>query len=514
MLKSALLGTEKAPVLEEHELPEAIRTALAQVPVGDKEGRLLTAVALGYVWQRAGQRAPVLSLPVISAAPKEHRPFCSAAAADLLSRFLAHPTHYGVLLRYLLSKMKADRQVLPHEHLVALLDLGQTASARKWLVNLEDVLGERGVWLARQREAWRYALPIDADTAWEEGNAEERQRLWHWMRQQDPKTSVALLRAGWPQAGARERKEWLKWLGAALLPTDLPFVEWAFESLQGGKDADKPVQQEIKALAVEILLGMPESALYREIAAQLPRYIHREKAMMGLQQKNKIALPADGDAFFSANYMVRYLGFDKTSPYVNCTEPEYWFGELVRLVHPQIWESVLDPEWPKILATFEASDAVHERKHWPLLQHLARALAKHRYQSGVAAFLGQYEVNAANFGLLDSLSNEALAKWFLRQPNVEKMGMARNLLGRPGWVWPYALSKHLLQGLLQEDNVYHNAEFAKNMCLNFDLNLIGDLDALSKQNTVNWQQHQLHKSLVMPLLGLLKLRQTIESLYP
>lgn len=512
LIKIALLGTERSPVPEDDRFPEPVRAVLSQTGKTDPETRLLRASALMYTWQRSGQKAPQVELPELPTAPPETRPFCPPAYSALLKKILANPVFYGPITGYLLRHIHQKQLVVPYEHLVSLMALGVDAAFKKHKTVIAGMMGTRGTWLAQQNPLWHPLLETDKAQVWEEGSAAERKQYLIALRSTDPQQSAALVENAWPKANVRERKEWLTIMATETHPAELAFVEQLWASLQAEPEPVRPLQLELKQLAATLLLGAPDAALFQNYVGRLTPYFQRQSGLMGLQAKVKINLPKGYDAFFHPDQMAGTLGLDKNSPFINCSEAEYWLSELVGLLHPKAWESLIDPDWNKIVDFFASVSVNTEKKQWPLLQNLSRALSQSQYLPGINAYVQKYPVNAANFTMLRALSNDALEAWFRQQPNLEQAGLVRTVLDRSGWVWSYALSKQILQSLIKEDNISHNAEFAKSVCLHFHPGIMADLEAFQQHETLRWQQHQIQKLLIGPLLRLLQLRAEIDRL--
>lgn len=477
----------------------------------DPETRLLRCAGLLYVWQRAGQKAPETGFPELTVAPTETRPVCSPVYGDLLKKIFSTPAFFGPVTTYLVQKIDEKQLVVPPEYLVLLLNWATTGNNKKNSPEIRRIAGERGAWLARQNPDWEHIIEQPAAQKWQDGTAAERIQYLIHLRQTDPEQSAALMERAWAGESLRERREWLRMLLSTPSSEELDFVARVYDALLTEKGKLSSGQLELRHLAASILLGSPETRLCRETVAALAPYFQRQTKLMGLQQSCKIKLPAGEDTFFQASRMVQALGLEAVSPYIGCSEPEYWCCALIGMLHPVIWEQLVDPDWHKILELFDAHSTDTGKKQWPLLQSLSRALAQTRYTPGIEAYLKKYPVDATNVAMLQSLTTEALETWFCRQQVSEQAGLARTVLTRPGWLWSYALSKQVLKSLLQEDNISHHAEYAKVACLHFHPGVMADLETLQRQETHRWQQHQQQKLLIGPLLRLLQLRTEIDQ---
>jgi Family of unknown function (DUF5691) len=510
LVKTALLGTEKSAV-DESLLPDAVRRALEVAAPGDPETRLLRAAALSLVYREAGQLPEKSTLPPLSPAPDETQGYGPPARQILLGKLLGHAAQQPDLVGFLLDKMAEANTILHPNFLVQTLNLGLDQHGKKLREKIAKVAGERGRWLAALNPAWRYVLPADLETRWKEGSLADRRKLLAELRPTEPARAFAWLHETWPDENARERKELLKTLLVNPRPEEADFVEANWKTLLASKDSSKPIQAEFKKIAVEILLGQPGSALYREVVDVLRAYFGASKGRLSLRAKSKWQIPATEDAFFCKARMVGQFGFDAVSPYVNCGEPEYWFSELAYCLHPRAWEEILGESWPDILDRFAEASASNEQKHLPLLQNLSRALAKQAYTPGIRAYLDKHPVSSANQMILEHLDNAELEQFARRKIDIGQPSALRTVLGRPGWVWSVSFSRFALEALLKEEYAYHNAEFAREMCLHFHPSVLDILREAALKPIVSWQQKQLRDSLILPLLNSIKWKIEIEK---
>ncbi|PRY15819.1 DUF5691 domain-containing protein [Kineococcus rhizosphaerae] len=249
LVTTALLGTARRP-FDDTLLPGSLRPL---VPAGQDPARLLDAAALLAVARRV--RDP-LGDPVAApepAAPDRAPvtgPVATAVLADLL-RTKDSP----LLLEFLDVAARAGRVVAP-EALPALLDVG--ATNRAVADAAAGVLGNRGRWLAAQREDWRpqAARVATGDGGWEFGSTRDRVDLLRALRREDPAASRDLLRGSWSGFTGEEREQFVAELAVGLGPEDEDLLEPAL--------ADR--RRATRDRAAALLARLPASAFAHRTA--------------------------------------------------------------------------------------------------------------------------------------------------------------------------------------------------------------------------------------------------------
>ena len=248
------------------------------------------------------------------------------AAADdgllpaLLAWALQHGTahlHHEVCLQL----ARAGRR-LPDALLPQALELGRRSTALR--PALATVLGERGVWLAAQRDEWRFAAGVsveaDVETRWSEGSFEQRIALLREERASAPAAMRERLAASMDEMPAKERAAFSALLVEHISLDDEPFLE------RLRTDRSKDVRQ----VALDLLLRLPDAAHVRRTITRIAPLLQQERAL--LRKRWVIDAPAEPGADW------KDANLDTPRPkHDTLGERAWWLYQLVRQVPLSFW---------------------------------------------------------------------------------------------------------------------------------------------------------------------------------
>jgi hypothetical protein len=331
LLPAALVGTAR----HAQPLPAwsgQIGEAIAQAGAGADSPAvgLLRAAAVLAACSQAGTlgREPAPALP--AAARASTRP--ALADASLLARLvwavLDGPPR---LLSLLCQALDRAHLVLPPLALPAALDCGRRSIALR--APLLSVLGERGLWLAAQRDDWRWAAGAAAgehgEARWSEGTLEQRREFLHLERARDPAGARERLAAALPELPARERAELIGVLVQGLGHDD--------EALLDGLRTDRSA--EVRRAALDLLLRLPDAAHPQRATARLSRLVAQERAF--LRKRWTIDAPAGVEADWKDDNL------DVVRPKQEALgERAWWLYQMVRQVPLGWWtqHTAMSPE--------------------------------------------------------------------------------------------------------------------------------------------------------------------------
>lgn len=301
VVAAALLGTARGGI-DPDRLPRALAEPLRRLPSAgpdDAAARLLDVAALATVYRRAGMRstgAPAAPQPP----PAERGRRASEPAQQRLAVLLA--TNETDLLALWLGTA-AERGLLPAPRLLPrLLDLA--ARSRPLAGPVAAAVGERGRWLAVQREDWARALRVtgsgegqapgdggstragaaapDADLragtgtgdeVWRLGSADQRLAWLRELRRCDPGAARDLLAAGWSAEAPDQRGRLLQVLDDGLTGADEPLLQRCLGDRRG----------EVRGVAAELLRRLPDSAFARRAAARALAAVRVERHLLRRQ---------------------------------------------------------------------------------------------------------------------------------------------------------------------------------------------------------------------------------------
>jgi len=220
-----------------------------------------------------------------------------------------------------LALARAGRR-FPPALLPTVLELGRRSLALR--AAFAATLGERGRWLAQQREDWRYAAgagaQADAQTQWQDGSFEQRRALLQSERASDPAAARERLQAALPELPAKERAELVAVLAQRLGPDD--------EALLDSLRADRG--REVRQAALALLLRLPQAAHPQRAAARLAALVTSSRGLLG--RRWEIDAPSAAADDWKADQI------EATRPtHERLGERAWWLYQLVRQVPLSWW---------------------------------------------------------------------------------------------------------------------------------------------------------------------------------
>ena len=282
LLRTAILGTGQTPPASERAdggpVDELVARAVDMARPGriDRERALLLQAGGEAILRRAARQHADVAPAGPAAAPEVLRP-TGARLADLLRRaFDDGPTE---VLIEALQRMGHAGIRLPE----ALLPVALGRGGDETRAALRPVMGERGRWLARQREEWAWALApslspdhelsLDADARFADGTAAERRTLLAIARRADPPRARRWIESGWKQEKAEQRLAFLQVMGTGIAAEDEPLLE----AMLGDRSTA------VRLAAAQLAWRIPGSAIAERVSARVEALVsHRAPATGGL----------------------------------------------------------------------------------------------------------------------------------------------------------------------------------------------------------------------------------------
>jgi len=211
---------------------------------------------------------------------------------------------------------------LPPVLLTVALEQARQSLAMRPLV--QPLLGERGVWLARQRDDWRFAAGVaaaedDDPRQWDEGTLEQRRAFLAAERARDPRAARERLAAALPELPAKERAELARGLADGLSMDDEPLLE----QLRNDRG------QDVRAVALDLLLRLPAAAHPRRAAARVAALMARGGLLTG--RRWNIEPPSEAGTDWRADQV------DPDVPKGAMGQRAWWLYQLVRQVPLGWW---------------------------------------------------------------------------------------------------------------------------------------------------------------------------------
>ncbi len=249
LVKVALLGTE--------------RDGDAPTNGRDAETHLLDEAAIAIVTRRAGRLPDDAEAPKPEICAPEDQPRIGARAIEHGTTFLFEPKHRELLVEWLDGVAAVDKCV-PPRLIPPLLEAGRHHP--KLAERVRCVIGERGRWLAKHNEAWRYALEGAAavdPSGFGEATSEERIRMIPAWRAAEPAAARQAIEAAFAEEKARARTEFVEALHTGLSMDDEPFLEACLD------DRSK----EVRRAAAKLLGRLPESRRAARMIERARRFV-------------------------------------------------------------------------------------------------------------------------------------------------------------------------------------------------------------------------------------------------
>ena len=269
----------------------------------------------------AGAQGQAWSAPLPAAATEETLPVLEDAALLRLIPWVFSDGPARLHRTICLSLAQAGRR-LPTSLLPQALELGRRSLALRPL--LVPVLGERGLWLAAQREDWRYAAGVGTagpeEARWTDGTIEQRRAFLADERRRDPAAARERLAAVLPELPAKERAELAAELATGLGADD--------EALLDGLRGDR--SREVRQVASGLLLRLPRAAHPLRAARRLEALLQHERVL--LRKRWQIDAPNEAAADWKADQV------DAARPqHESLGERGWWLYQLVRQVPLGWW---------------------------------------------------------------------------------------------------------------------------------------------------------------------------------
>ena len=348
LLPAAMVGTDRHPA----PLPRwsgeigATIAALAEVDRADGDGidraaaDVLRVAGILAVCGLAGARAQPCAREAAQPAADDTSPIADQPA---LVQALAWTLREGPdhLKQDFFQRFAQAGLRLPHALLPVALELARQSVALR--AALQPLLGERGVWLARQREDWAFAAGVaatdDADPLqWTDGTLEQRKAFLANERARDPGAARERLATALPELPAKERSELARGLAVGLGPDD--------EALLDQLRADRA--QDVRSVALDLLLRLSDAAHPRRAAARIAALMSRGSLLTG--RRWLIEPPAAAADDWKADQIEPIVGI------ANMGQRAWWLYQLARQVPLAWWTAHTGLDARQLAAWADASD--------------------------------------------------------------------------------------------------------------------------------------------------------------
>lgn len=371
LLRTAIVGTGQLAASDTELTGTPLDGLVAQVEGLDRERALLLRAGGLALLNRSAR--PLLALKAsLEPADAETLRLPSPRLTSLLSSLLSESN--DALLIEACQRMERAGMRLPEQLLPAAL----SRSGAELRQHLQGVLGARGVWLAKTKRAWAWALgpsaatvtlPPDVETRWEDGGQAERRALLSAARHAEPALARKLIAVSWKQEKAEQRLAWVELLTTNLSDEDEPLLT--------GMLTDRSSQ--VRNAAARLLWSLPNSELALRVRALADGLVTLKGRAVGVLGKLKtlvgapppstleVELPADTyDASWEKD------GIIEAAPQ-GVGRRQWWLGQMLSAVPPEHWVSRFG------VSAEELVQAALTTEHWSIvLDGLSSAAVRHR----------------------------------------------------------------------------------------------------------------------------------------
>jgi uncharacterized protein DUF5691 len=357
---TAMLGAGKK-MPDTSSFPPALKElsdSIVQEP-GDREEQFLRIAALAFNFRQCGIAAAKQPDATITKAQDEEKIYAGDAAIQSLLDVLEEE-NLPLLSIWLTLCKRNDRLVLP-AYIPVLLNLA--TQHKKLRTDLLNVCGKRGQWLCTFNKAWTFAPGETNEEIWQTGALEQRKQVLGSLRKSDPAIALEWMQQTWKQEDANTKLELLPILETNIGTPDIYFLE----SLSAENS------KKVKALALELLKKIPESAIVQQYATVLQQAIQcrKESRLLALSNKTvlQIALPEVEESVYKS-------GIEKLSSNKELSDELHIIYQLLQSVPPSKLEDWLQLTTPEIIDLFQKDKAAQK-----LLPALVSASIRFRDES-------------------------------------------------------------------------------------------------------------------------------------
>ena len=450
IINAALLGTatkEFTPAGFPLALEETFRPI--QEKAEDTEAALYQMAALTFAYHRAGMTPlPAREITGIKEAPEDTLPYFNREAGELLTQLYTNRNRY--LLLYAYQKAATCRKLIPPFYLRTLISHAfdrNNPDKHEEQALLSILAGNRGRWLLPHME-----LPDWGETGnetWETASHEERKRMLHQLRKENPEQGIALLQTELKNESAVHRDELIQCLQIHLSKADESF-------LQDIASTDR--SSNVKETARRLLIGITDSELVKTYSDLLRGKLHY--TMFLGWSYDKIDFTPE----------MKKLGLEEVSPNKKEKDEEFLLRQLAERVPLSFWSEFYNcpPE--------KAASKLAKKPPFNAYFDIRNPIENFGDNLWAYQTLKECPGNAQELSLIRFLTPDQREEITLESNKKDFYSVPDTWFNADGKPWGIKFSTQVLSWLLQNKYNYYPAETAEHLALYFPVKMLPHLD--------------------------------------
>ncbi len=364
LIKTTLLGTERTDSPDSlDDLLKAFK--LPQAP--SSEEALLQLLSV----YGAAKKTAVINSKVKFEKLETHLDdnACGPAATKSLKVILKGM--HAPALKEFLELLEQYQQVLPPSMLPELFE--ESKSNKKLWKDIKHLIGQRGEWLLSQNVDWMHLGNQIVEVDWKFASKEVRLLLLKHWRKTAPQKATKALASTWSEEDYKSKVEFLKTLAIGLSKKDEPFLK------KGLSESRK----EIRKIAGELLLKIPDSEYSNQLFELLKKYILLKKVNI------QVELPEEIDERYGA-----VIHFDKKKSLTKGMKTVI-LGQLFSKIPLEKWEAYFEFEPKELVPMFLKCNEKHV-----MAEHLINACFEQKNEKWIAPLLHYWLQEKSNLNFM------------------------------------------------------------------------------------------------------------------
>jgi hypothetical protein len=445
------LGSDKKQ-LNPPELPDALKGSVEEIEREDTdaETKFLKTVTLSLSYYKAGIMPLKLNVQAEEAL-EETQDYCPLESLEILKETLSNKynTLTGLWCRLCANKnLIVQPQLLPD-----LFEWGvATKKYSKDLFRL--VIGNRGIWLSKFSDNWKFVNENEEIEDWETGTIQQRVKYLENLRNTVPLAAIDKIQSVWKEENAANRIDLIETLAINISKGDENFLLKILN--------DK--SQKVKDVVLKLLKRIPDSEIiikYQDVLSDSIKI--SQSKMLGLINKTNVDIKPN-----ISNEDIFKTGIQNLSNNKNISDNDFIIMQLISETPPSFWEKQFNCNASEVIKLFASKDELKKFQ-----SHLCNAVIKFNNTSWSKDILDQFDdIPVGMLYLLDEEERINYAGKFLHNNLDEVVNALRTSNTKE---WSIKFSKQLLAKTCDNPSLY-TKNFYEKICIYLPYSIINDLD--------------------------------------